>query len=272
MSRFKIGMRTVKTVIAIALAMVMGNLLRIESPFIMALTAFFCLQSTIVESSEMAVKRGGGTLVGGAFSLFFLGFFPTHPFFIPLGILLIIVFCNGIGRNDFIPMAGVVFLVISFKLYAPIAFEPVQYVISRVSETFIGIGIAIIVNRFIKPPNPYAKLEEVCEELIALIDAHITHRGELLKIRNIEAFRLKLHDYRQLLQLCHKEKMRKKYNVDLEYYVQQMQRFRSAYSHFYIINDLNSEDKEAILAYHQPQLGALLESIKTSAQNRNIYL
>jgi len=256
-------MRTIKTVIAIAISMILGSFLQIESPFIMTLTAFLCLQSTIVESSEMAVKRGGGTIVGGIFSLIFLTLLPTYHFFIPLGILLIIVVCNGISRSDFIPMAGVVFLVISFKLYAPIAFEPIEYVISRVFETFVGIGIAIVVNRLIKPPNPYAKLEEACKELIALLEAHITPSGELLKIRNIEAFRLKLHDYRLLLQICHKEKMRKKYNVDLGYYMQQMQRFRSAYSHFYIINDLNSEDKETILTYHQPQLGVLLEAIKS---------
>jgi len=266
--RFKIGMRTIKTVIAIAISMVVGFLLQIESPFIMTLTAFLCLQSTMVESSEMAIKRGGGTIVGGVFSLVFLTLLPTYPFFIPLGILLIIVVCNGIKRSDFIPMAGVVFLVISFKLYAPIAFEPIQYVVSRVLETFMGIGIAIIVNRLIKPPNPYAKLEEACEELIVLIEAHVTPSGDLLKIRNIEAFRLKLHDYRLLLQICHKEKMRKKYNVDLGYYMQQMQRFRSAYSHFYIINDLSSEDRETILTYHQPQLGVLLEAIRASEKNR----
>jgi uncharacterized membrane protein YgaE (UPF0421/DUF939 family) len=257
-----VGMRTIKTVIAVAVTIAVCALLHVETPFIATLTAFFCLQSTIVETSEMAIKRGGGTLVGGVFSLLYLTVVPNHLAFIPLGILLIIIACNGFHRNDFIPMAGVVFLVISFNVNGSEGFEPLNYVLMRVLETFLGIAIAILVNRFIKPPNPFAALEQMHKTIVALLDAHIPDDGEIKRVRNIEAFRVKIHEMRLLIQLFHKERNRKRYHIDIARHMTLLSLYRTAYSHLYILGELNANDLEHAMAYHAESLRAVKAEIK----------
>ncbi|MDK2867511.1 MAG: hypothetical protein PWP51_2089 [Clostridiales bacterium] len=258
MLSLNIGMRTIKTVIAIALTIAVCTLLNVEAPFIATLTAFFCLQSTIVETSEMAIKRGGGTIVGGLFSLIYLTVVPNHLAFIPLGILLIILVCNGIHRNDFIPMAGVVFLVISFNVNGTEGFEPLNYVLMRVAETFLGISIAILVNRFIKPPNPFVALEQMHKSMLMLLEAHIPDEGDIKRVRNIEAFRVKIHEMRLLIQLFHKERNRERYHIDIARHMQLLSLYRTAYSHLYILGELNGSDLEHAMPYH----GESLRSIK----------
>lgn len=251
----KVGMRTIKTVIAIATSTLVTIVLGFETPFIASLTAFLCLQSTIVDTSEMAIKRGGGTLIGGVFSLFYLTVFPNHIILIPLGIFGIIYFCNLIGRNDFISMAGVIFLVISFKVNTGESdFIPLTYVLLRTVETFIGIAVAVLVNTYIKPPNPFLRLESLSDEMTLLIDKHLSDDGNFIRLRNIEDFRLKIHDFRNLIQLFHKHHNQERYHVDMAYYMSQMVHFRSAYSHFYLLNPLRGKELEQALTYHRDQL------------------
>ena len=259
----KIGMRTIKTVIAIAISILISLALGFDSPFIASLTAFLCLQSTIVDTSEMAFKRGGGTIVGGIFSLLYLTVFPNHLIFIPIGVLAIIYVCNLFDRNDFISMAGVIFLVISFNVNKGVNdFNPYSYVFFRTIETFIGIIVAVGINTYIKPPNPFLKLESLSDEMMALIETHVSDTGEITKLKNVEDFRLKIHDYRNLIQLFHKHHHQERYQVDIAFYMSQMVLFRTVYSHFYLLNPLKSTELDKALAYHKDQLARLKSELR----------
>ena len=112
----KIGMRSIKTAIATLLAIIISNILNFESPFYASLSAFMCIQGSIIETSQMAIKRGMGTLAGGVFSLIYLMFMPHNIYLIPLGILFIIYLYNILDKNNLISISCVIFLAISINV------------------------------------------------------------------------------------------------------------------------------------------------------------
>jgi len=243
----RIGMRSIKTVIATFIAIIASNVLGFETPFYATWTAFLCIQASIVESSKMGVKRSIGTLIGGVFALVYLVFVPYNIYMIPLGIFVIIYLCNLIDRKDLISISSVVFLVISFRVNTIDTFEPVAYVITRFIETFVGIVIAFLVNYYIKPPNPFIKLGELNKDMIEIIKM-----SEINTIEKIDGFREGLEEFRGLIDLYEKEINKDK--IDIDYYKRQLTYFQLAYSHMLLLNSSKEKMNENTIQYHLTSL------------------
>lgn len=250
----KIGMRSIKTFIATLLAIMVSNILGFDYPFYAAWTAFLCIQSSIIGSSEIAVKRSMGTIIGGIFSLGYLLLMPEHIYAIPFGILGIIYLCNLLEKSDLIAIACVVFLVISFRENTVQDFNAVTHVINRMLETFIGIIIAIIVNYYIKPPNPFEKLRALNDEMIEFINRNIDDEGNFKRVKNLEQYRLKMHEFRSVIQFYHKEINTKRHNLDIKYYIRHLTLFRNVYSHIFILNSMKVGINVDIRQYHIEKL------------------
>ena len=257
----KIGMRSIKTVLATLLAIIISNALNFESPFYATLSAFLCIQGSIMESSQMAVKRSIGTIIGGVFSLIYLVFMPTNMYLIPLGLLIIIYLFNIVDKSELITITCVVFLIISFNVNIAQDFDPVSYVIIRVGETCIGILIALFINYYIKPPNPYKKLKSLNDSMTEFIKKNVVDEENIKKATNMEEYRLDIHDFTSLIQTYYKEVNIKKYDFDIEYYVRHLSLFKSAYSHIFILNSLKEGMNVDVQKYHIKKLLSIKEEL-----------
>ncbi|WP_243183491.1 FUSC family protein [Anaerosolibacter carboniphilus] len=254
-------MRSIKTLIGIFLAILISNILKFDSPLYATLAVFFCMQSSIIESSEMAIKRSLGTTIGGIFSLIYLLLMPENIYMIPFGILGIIYLCNLIDKRDMISTAGVVFLIISFRINAGKNFDTVAYVIDRLLATFVGIIIAIFVNYYIKPPNPFEKLNELNIEMIEFINKNVSEEENFRKAKNLEEYRLKIHEFRNIIEFYHKEINSKRHNLDIKYYMRHLTLFRTAYSHIFILNAKKEDMSIDIKQYHIENLMNIKEEL-----------
>lgn len=250
----KLGMRSIKTVIATTMAIFVSNLLGFHSGFYATWTAFLCIQTSIIDSSNMAKKRGKGTLIGGIFSLVYLIFMPYNNYAIPIGILGIIYLCNLIKKTELISIACVVFLVISFKVNTTQDFDATVYVVDRVLETFIGMIIAMLVNYYIKPPNPFSKLQYIDEFMTNFLEENIRESRNTHKIKNLENYRLKLHELRNLIEFYHREIDSHRHELDIKAYMERLTLFRMAFSHMYILNTIKENKEEPMKEYHVEKL------------------
>jgi uncharacterized membrane protein YgaE (UPF0421/DUF939 family) len=156
----KIGLRTIKSAIAVFLCLTLLP----HEPFFACLTAIICLQDTVANSIHMAIDRGGGTILGGIIGLLFLyvcrfidyninNIFTSKLFIyllISVGIITIIYICNVLKRPGAINVSCIVFLAITTTHAYN---NPLYYAANRAFETFIGIIISILVNTFITPPS-----------------------------------------------------------------------------------------------------------------------
>lgn len=161
---YRIGMRTLKTGLAVGLCILLFHFLDREPPIIAALAAVFGLREDWQTSLKFGKTRILGNSIGAIFAAFLVLFqqFMGWPFFVeligvPLGIILIIVFCDRTNYNSGIVGATAAFLIIYFTIPTN---ETVIYALARVLDTFIGTFIAILVNRLIPGgPKPTDKLQ-----------------------------------------------------------------------------------------------------------------
>ncbi|AOY75356.1 hypothetical protein BJL90_05245 [Clostridium formicaceticum] len=75
----KIGLRTIKTGIAVTVSLVISNMLRIESPFFAAIAAIIAMQPTVSDSWKTGVNRILGTVIGAIVGAIFVALSPGNP-------------------------------------------------------------------------------------------------------------------------------------------------------------------------------------------------
>lgn len=176
MERLKIpglGMRTIKTAIAVSLCLAVALLLQLWEPLrrlypsltpIYACTAaIICMQDTVNASLRHGMLRLLGTGIGGAVGILFLYLNQNDWIRVLLafaGIALCIFLCNILHIRQASAISCVVF---SIVLLARSGMNPYTYSIIRIVETAAGILIAVGVNKLI-PVNPAARAEDEANE------------------------------------------------------------------------------------------------------------
>ena len=155
----KVGLRTIKTGIAIFLCLLLWP----NEPFFACITSVFCIQDTVSNSIKVGFNRALGTMLGASFGLVFLFVFryletiiPNHYIskiiiylIISVGIVFMIYLCVLIKRPGAITVTCIAFLgVTTAHAYS----DPLFYAANRTIETLLGIGISLLVNKFINPP------------------------------------------------------------------------------------------------------------------------
>lgn len=157
-----IGARIIKSSVAVALCMVIyffRTLLPIGNgiPFYSALAALWCLQPYSNSTKNNAGQRSTGTFIGAAYGLAFivlLRFFglsePIIVYLLASVIIIPAIYLTVITDNRNASFFScVVFL--SIALTHSFDENPYLFVLNRVLDTFIGIGVGLAVNNFHLP-------------------------------------------------------------------------------------------------------------------------
>lgn len=147
--KFKIGMRTIKTGIAIAITLYISSLFNLRSPVFAGIGAIVAMQSSVSESFIMGYNRMLATFVGAFIGLIFSYIFPQNPLFIGIGIMIVIHIHYIMDWKKSLTLSAIVFLSISFNNQD----ARFMYAINRLIDTFTGILVGMVVNYFIYTPN-----------------------------------------------------------------------------------------------------------------------
>lgn len=152
--RFRIGLRTLKTATAVMLIITTFYFLK-RPPFVAALASVFALRESWDKTLSFAKIRLISNMVGGVLALiYFLVHTHTHNavwvsmIFLPFLVVIAIVFLDGFNFNSGVIGALAALLMISLSIPTG---ATVLYVIDRIADTFIGVIVAIVVNRFASP-------------------------------------------------------------------------------------------------------------------------
>ena len=159
----KIGMRTIKTAIAVSLSVFICQLFKLTSPFFAGIAAIITMQSTVVDSFEIGKNRMLGTVFGAFIGLVGSLIAPENPIAIGIGIIIIITICNFLGWKKPITIATIVFL--SIMLVQKDG-NRLHYSVYRTIDTFVGIIIGVLINYFIVPPDSEIKIKASFKTLL----------------------------------------------------------------------------------------------------------
>lgn len=159
---FHIGMRIVKTVLAVFVCSILGWL-RGETAFFSMIAAVLCMQKSAEKTLTTSFNRVIGTAVGGAYGVIVLfletqfrlqRILPLFYLIVSLMLIPVILTATGIKKPSVAAFACVVFL--STTVYHVGDADPYTYALNRMLDTVIGIVVALIVN--LAMPGPKMKV------------------------------------------------------------------------------------------------------------------
>lgn len=168
----KIGMRTIKTALAVSLTIFIAQVLNLKSPFFAGIAAIIAMQSSVSESFNMAKNRMLSTILGAITALLFSLIAPENPFFIAIGIIIIIYLCNIFNWKKSIQLSTMVFLSIILNYEEG---SRVNYALYRTLDTFIGLVIGTLINYFLLPPNIEEQIKVSIENMYSQVKNMLEH-------------------------------------------------------------------------------------------------
>ena len=160
---FRVGLRTVKTTVAVMISMMIVNAYgATSSKLIFAmLGAMSAVRPTFKESVESCLTQivgvSFGALMGVLFSLL-----PLHPLVITgMGIILVISLYNmfHIRFAPDLPCLIVVILCITPDI------QPVTYAVGRIWDSAIGMSVGLLVNMLVFPYDNSRQIRETVQSL-----------------------------------------------------------------------------------------------------------
>lgn len=146
----KIGLRTIKTGIAVFLATLAGYLGIVETPVYTVSVCIFSIKNTVKNSLDDARSRILGTLLGGIVGYLFAVFTNCNIIFVSLGVIIVIHLCHSFKFSDSAGVASVTFAAISIGVGQQ---RPLTYSIMRTLDTLVGVLISLIVNYSVNRPR-----------------------------------------------------------------------------------------------------------------------
>jgi len=177
---FVIGMRTLKTALAVTVSVFLAQFLDLSSPFFAGIAAIIALQGNLVDSFTMARDRMLGTIFGGIFGFATAQVAHGNPLILGLGVALIIYVFNQLKWNKAIVIAAVVFTSMMLGFEACPNFSDA---FNRVVDTFLGITVAVVINFAISPRYSRDRVITTATDLVkncrALLRKIVLHEGNL---------------------------------------------------------------------------------------------
>lgn len=166
-SPVSIGMRTFKTWLATVITGIIGLTPFTLNPFYALMGAVFGMQNTVSNSFKMGVGRIIGTAVGASIGFVFAHFHLDSPLAVGFAIAIVIIICGILKIRHAI--------LITVTLCLLIIFNPnrdgglLYYTTRRTMDTALGVIIAVVINRFVAPPNHLKALITTLDGLTSLI-------------------------------------------------------------------------------------------------------
>lgn len=208
----KLGMRTVKTAICVAVCLLISRLYSDGFTLYSSIAAIVCMQSTIENTIRTGLYRLMGTLIGGGFGMLLL-FFTTNSIYdfmyliiMPVGIIVVIYFCNMVKMPGSSTIGAIVLIsVFVSPLQSSITDNVYILALFRMLDTAVGIFVAMFINRFIAPArmrdpkevhlscetyeDVYARVKDrlMGNELLILYDPALTASGSASKKPSVSA-------------------------------------------------------------------------------------
>ncbi|SNS53728.1 Uncharacterized membrane protein YgaE, UPF0421/DUF939 family [Anaerovirgula multivorans] len=199
----KIGPRTIKTGLAVALTLFVSNIIGIESPFYAVIAAIIVMQPTVSDSWKTGVYRMLGTITGAVIGAIFVSISPGNPILAGLGIIAIILVMNKLHWRESISIGSVVFIGIFLNADT----KYVSYSLHRLLDTSVGIIVAVAINYMIYPPTYDEKIIDETKQISKNILKYTTRSLQMLlkeKEENIDLLEEQIQEIEKELDVSEK--------------------------------------------------------------------
>lgn len=244
----KIGMRTIKTTMAVLLTIFLAETLNLQSPMLAGIAAIVTMQSNIINSLEKGKNRLLGTVFGAIVGLVFSLIAPGNLILAGVGMIVVITVCNVMQWEAATTIALIVFLSVM------IAQDPgtkVDYAVNRTVDTLLGIIVATLINVLISRPDIEKRIITNCKSLLSECNERLREVFREKDLAKLEDIKLKLESIESdfaILQdesrlYLHKDK------AEFENIKTIIELYKSLYIDLYAIYELDGINEQTNPAY-----------------------
>lgn len=163
-SRIHIGFRTLKTAVAVIVAMIIvyGYGVSTSKLIFAMLGAMAAITPTFKDSMESCLTQIVGVLFGACMSVILLSF-SLHPLVTAgIGIILVITLYNAL-RIRFSPSLPCMIVVM---MCTTSNIQPFAYAFERIWDSTIGLGVGLIINTLVFPYDNSRLIKSLFENLV----------------------------------------------------------------------------------------------------------
>lgn len=240
-----IGLRTIKTGIAVMLSVVVAQILNLEYPFFIAMTALISMDKTMGNSLKMGRNRVVGTFFGACIGVILSYIDRGNPILCGLGMICLIQLCNVTKLKGSITIGGIVMMAIMVHTDK----TPLFYGFHRTFDTLIGATLSFLVNALIFPYSTVKRLDETTLKLWEESDVCIEaiKRHELV---NLDEMKNQLQEIEVELMLYHNEVLlhkKRDYVNELEKHYEMTQRLLLELE---VLETVDREVNKEVFEYH----------------------
>lgn len=186
-------MRIIKTGLSVFICLVINYFFSPNVALFSAAAASVTMQATLADTKNQAFSQIAGTLIGGGMGCALLPLALSteadwlHVLIMPLGCMLAIYLCVTFGLQQCASICAFVYVIILITPYNGTLISPYVFALTYISDTLIGVIVALLVNRFVRPPKPkpVVHLEtNTYAELLRHIEKRITGTEQLILLNS----------------------------------------------------------------------------------------
>lgn len=197
-----IGLRTVKTGLAVAIALLIASLRDAAMPIFAAIGAISAMSRTLHDSRRACATQFAGITIGCLLAYVYVSVLPFYadPAAIGLGLILIIAICNYLKLDYAVSLSCIVFVSICLN-----GENVLGYAVNRFMDTATGLIVAYVVNALVKPYNNRAAILRELDGLLTSLPSALRERVAAERYPDLEPLHTRL----------------RRLNAELEIYEQQ---------------------------------------------------
>lgn len=170
--RFRLGLRTIKTAIAILIILVFTHLFQRgqSAAMVAGISAIIAVRDSYTATIKASKARFIGATLGGTLAIVYYFFyllshqnFAVQIIVIPLFVLVNIVIMDGFNLHPGLVGANATLLIIALTIPEN---AYVSYAISRVFDTFFGVAVATLVNSAFIHDAPKVTIKKISRDKV----------------------------------------------------------------------------------------------------------
>lgn len=239
-----IGLRTIKTALAVAVSIFLSQLLNLEYPYFVAMTAIISMDRTARLSIDMGRNRVIGTLIGAIIGILFATINQGNPLLAGIGILAIILISNKLNLPGSITVGSFVFVAILVHISSDVS--PFFYGLHRTLDSLFGALIAFVVNISVMPGYSVKRLNEKLIKFYPTLD-NLIRQYDSLNLNDFNPLYRQYNDFMEEAQLYKNDVISKSCHITLNEHLSKLKTYELPLKKLELYLSSNEEELKLVL-------------------------
>lgn len=227
------------------LSVITAQLLNLEYPFFIAMTAIISMDKTMGNSLKMGRNRIMGTFIGACIGVGLSYIDRGNALLCGCGMILLILICNQLHLRGSITIGGIVMMAIMVHTDK----TPLFYGFHRTFDTCVGATLSFAINALIFPYANVKRLDEMTIQLWEQTDKMVLSLQKHEKIE-LAALNEKLKEIERELDLYQNELLFKKKREWVDKLQKHYEMARRLMLEAEILETIDADENREVFDYH----------------------